>query len=116
MAGFGALGAKVLPDREQLGAHDAGSGSLARRQSHLDERIIVIVGLGVGKAHGASFHHPPAAFDYHLGRIGSEPIPLRHALEEQVDHSDHGYGIGISHQPADRRIDGHARVLPMWCT
>jgi hypothetical protein len=82
--------AEVLPDRVQLGTHDASTGALARRHGHLDERIIVVVGLGVGEAHDAPFHHLPAAFDYHLDRIGSEPIPLRHAPEEQVDHSDHG--------------------------
>jgi hypothetical protein len=91
--------ADVLPDRVQLGTHGASTGALARRDGPLDEQIIVVVSLGVVEAHNASFHHLPAAFDYRLGRIGSEPAlgvpPLRHALEAQVDHSDHGYGIGI---------------------
>jgi hypothetical protein len=89
----------MLPDREQLGADDASTGALARRNGPLNERAIFVVGLGVAEAHNALFHHLPAAFDYRLGRIGSEAglglSPLRHALEEQVDHSDHGYGIGI---------------------
>jgi hypothetical protein len=41
---------KALPDRVQLGADDAGAGLLARRDGPLDERTIVIVGLGVVEA------------------------------------------------------------------
>jgi hypothetical protein len=60
--------AEVLPDRVQLGTHDASTVALARRNGPLDERIIVVVGLGVVEAQDASFHQPPAGFDGLFGR------------------------------------------------
>jgi hypothetical protein len=117
---FGALGwdavhfrilqaADVLPDREQLGAHSAGSGSLVRRNGPLDERIIVVVDLGVIEAQDASLHHPPSGFNglFHRRFGWGNVVPLCDTLEEAINHPDPEYDVGISHQPAGRRIDGH---------
>ena len=103
--------ADVLTDREKLGAHSAGSGSLARRNGPLNERIIVVVDLRVIEAQDASFHHPPTGFNgLFRGRFGSNSghlLQLCDSLEEVINHPDPEYDVGISHQPADRRIDGH---------
>ena len=106
--------ADVLPDREQDGAHMAGSCSLARRHGFLDERTIVVA--IVFEAQGASFDHPPILLDHLRGseferKHGMDVLCLRAALEETFENFDYAYDLRIFRQPADLRID-RQRSLP----